>query len=110
MDKSHAGPLRKTYCLNLNLIVASLLLLSETRTTKSSCLNITESMAHIYEVGTRAWQPDPVEGWVASEMKEKIVDGDKVQLVFELENGEVRATPFCLAIPGCYGICRPKLT
>lgn len=46
-------------------------------------------MAHIYEVGTRAWQPDPNEGWVASEVKEKLVDGDKVQLVFELENGEV---------------------
>jgi myosin-5 len=46
-------------------------------------------MAHIYEVGTRAWQPDPTEGWVASEVKEKLVDGEKVQLVFELENGEV---------------------
>lgn len=46
-------------------------------------------MAHIYEVGTRAWQPDPTEGWVASEIKEKLVDGEKVQLVFELENGEV---------------------
>lgn len=46
-------------------------------------------MAHIYEVGTRAWQPDPTEGWVASELKEKLVDGEKVQLVFELENGEV---------------------
>lgn len=47
-------------------------------------------MAHNYEVGTRAWQPDPTEGWVASEVKEKLVDGDKVQLVFVLENGEVR--------------------
>lgn len=47
-------------------------------------------MAHNYEVGTRAWQPDPTEGWVASEVKEKLVDGDKVQLVFILENGEVR--------------------
>lgn len=47
-------------------------------------------MAHYYEVGTRAWQPEPTEGWVASELKEKIVDGEKVQLVFELENGEVR--------------------
>lgn len=46
-------------------------------------------MAHIYEVGTRAWQPDPTEGWVASEVKEKLVDGEKVQLLFELENGEV---------------------
>jgi myosin V len=48
-------------------------------------------MAHIYEVGTRAWQPDPTDGWVASEVKEKLVDGEKVQLVFELENGEVRS-------------------
>lgn len=47
-------------------------------------------MAHNYEVGTRAWQPDPTEGWVASEVKEKLVDGDKVQLVFLIENGEVR--------------------
>ncbi|KAJ5179629.1 hypothetical protein N7492_002839 [Penicillium capsulatum] len=47
-------------------------------------------MAHIYEVGTRAWQPDPTEGWVASELKEKLVDGEKVQLVFELENGETK--------------------
>jgi len=46
-------------------------------------------MVHLYEVGTRAWQPDPTEGWVASELKEKNVDGDKVSLVFELENGEV---------------------
>ncbi|KAJ5641570.1 hypothetical protein N7490_005570 [Penicillium lividum] len=47
-------------------------------------------MAHTYEVGTRAWQPDPTEGWVASEVKEKLVDGEKVQLVFELENGETK--------------------
>ena len=47
-------------------------------------------MAHNYEVGTRAWQPDPTEGWVASEVKEKLVDGDKVKLVFLLENEEVR--------------------
>lgn len=47
-------------------------------------------MANNYEVGTAAWQPDPTEGWVASEVKEKNVDGDKVTLVFMLENGEVR--------------------
>jgi myosin-5 len=47
-------------------------------------------MAHNYEVGTRAWQPEPTEGWVASEVKEKLVDGDKVRLVFLTENGEVR--------------------
>ena len=51
-------------------------------------------MAHNYEVGTRAWQPDPTEGWVASEVKEKLVDGDKVKLVFLLENEEV-----CLSKP-----------
>ncbi|GAQ09035.1 myosin-2 [Aspergillus lentulus] len=50
----------------------------------------TTSMAHNYEVGTRAWQPDPTEGWIASEVKEKVVDGDKVQLVFLLENGETK--------------------
>lgn len=48
-------------------------------------------MAHIYEVGTRAWQPDSTEGWLASEVKEKLEDGEKVQLIFELENGEVGA-------------------
>lgn len=46
-------------------------------------------MAHNFEVGTRAWQPNPTEGWVASEVTDKLVDGDKVQLVFLLENGEV---------------------
>ena len=47
-------------------------------------------MAQNYNVGTRAWQPDPTEGWVASEVVEKRVDGDKVTLVFQLENGEVK--------------------
>ena len=47
-------------------------------------------MAHNYEVGTRAWQPDATEGWVASEVEEKQVAGDKVKLVFQLANGEVR--------------------
>jgi myosin-5 len=46
-------------------------------------------MSHTYEVGTQAWQPDPTEGWVASEVEQKIVDGDNVKLVFLLENGEV---------------------
>ena len=52
-------------------------------------------MAHIFDVGTRAWQPDVAEGWVASEVTDKQVDGDKVTLVFTLENGEVcaRVTP-----------------
>jgi hypothetical protein len=47
-------------------------------------------MANIFEVGTGAWQPDPTEGWVPSEVKEKLVNGDKVTLTFILENGEVR--------------------
>jgi myosin-5 len=46
-------------------------------------------MAHIFDVGTRAWQPDVTEGWVASEVTDKQVSGDKVILVFQLENGEV---------------------
>jgi myosin-5 len=49
-------------------------------------------MANSYEVGTGAWQPDPTEGWISSEVKEKLVDGDKVTLVFLLENGEVRSS------------------
>lgn len=47
-------------------------------------------MAHIFDVGTRAWQPDAAEGWVASEVTDKQVAGDQVTLVFTLENGEVR--------------------
>ena len=46
-------------------------------------------MVHGYDVGTRAWQPDPSEGWVASEVQSKKIDGEKVTLVFELDNGEV---------------------
>lgn len=48
-------------------------------------------MAHSYDVGTRAWQSDPTEGWVASEVQERLVDGDKIKLIFALENGEVCA-------------------
>lgn len=47
-------------------------------------------MSETYDVGTRAWQPDPTEGWVASEVINKTIDGDKVALVFQLENGETR--------------------
>lgn len=47
-------------------------------------------MAHNYDVGTKAWQPDATEGWVASEVISKTGDGDKIVLVFELANGEVR--------------------
>jgi myosin V len=46
-------------------------------------------MAHNYDVGTRAWQPDAVEGWVASEVVSKTKNDDKVTLVFQLVNGEV---------------------
>lgn len=60
-------------------------------------------MVHTYEVGTRAWQPDPTEGWVASEVTEKVVDGEKVKLVFTLENGEVsRGTELCLRKKSSY--------
>jgi hypothetical protein len=46
-------------------------------------------MSESYEVGTRAWQPDPDEGWVPSEVEQKLVDGNKIRLVFRLENGKV---------------------
>ncbi|QIW98515.1 hypothetical protein AMS68_004033 [Peltaster fructicola] len=47
-------------------------------------------MSHSYDVGTKAWQTDQTEGWVASEVTEKTVNGDDVKLVFTLENGETR--------------------
>ena len=50
-------------------------------------------MAHSYDVGTRAWQPDPSEGWIASEVQSKTIKGDKVKLVFQLANGEVSIPP-----------------
>lgn len=46
-------------------------------------------MASTYDVGTKAWQPDAAEGWVASELVSKIEDGSRVKLEFKLENGEV---------------------
>ncbi|KUI58869.1 Myosin-2 [Cytospora mali] len=45
-------------------------------------------MSSNFDVGTRAWQPDATEGWVASEVVKKEIDGDKVVLTFKLENGE----------------------
>ncbi|EME43214.1 hypothetical protein DOTSEDRAFT_72564 [Dothistroma septosporum NZE10] len=45
-------------------------------------------MSHTYDVGTKAWHTDATEGWVASEVTQKQVDGDKVKLVFTLESGE----------------------
>ncbi len=53
-------------------------------------------MAQNYDIGTKAWQPDAVEGWVASEVVSKTVDGDKYTIVFELANGEVRSEPNCV--------------
>lgn len=50
-------------------------------------------MAHNYDVGTRAWQPDPTDGWVASEVESKKVEGQQVKLVFQLANGEVYNPP-----------------
>ncbi|KAM3071988.1 Myosin type-2 heavy chain 1 [Clarireedia jacksonii] len=47
-------------------------------------------MAHTYEVGTKAWQPDATEGWVASELVSKTQNGDKYILVFDLANGETK--------------------
>ncbi|KAF2868406.1 P-loop containing nucleoside triphosphate hydrolase protein [Massariosphaeria phaeospora] len=47
-------------------------------------------MAHIFDIGTRAWQPDAAEGWVASEVTDKQINGDKVKLVFKVENGETK--------------------
>ncbi|KAL9123311.1 MAG: hypothetical protein Q9187_000150, partial [Circinaria calcarea] len=55
-------------------------------------------MAHNYDVGTRAWQPDATEGWVASEVVQKKIEGDKVKLVFHLENGETRVVQTTLAL------------
>ncbi|KAI1007044.1 Myosin-2 [Podosphaera aphanis] len=47
-------------------------------------------MADIYEIGTKAWQSDAKEGWVASELTSRRVDGNKVFLNFTLENGETK--------------------
>ncbi|CAK7240475.1 MAG: Myosin type-2 heavy chain 1 [Sporothrix thermara] len=47
-------------------------------------------MSETYDIGTRAWQPDVTEGWVASEVVKKEVQGSKVILEFKLENGELK--------------------
>ncbi|KKY29241.1 hypothetical protein UCRPC4_g00031 [Phaeomoniella chlamydospora] len=54
-------------------------------------------MSHNYDIGTRAWQPDPTEGWVASEVEQKKVNGDKVTLVFALANGEAKTVQTTVA-------------
>ncbi|RYO79871.1 hypothetical protein DL766_000943 [Monosporascus sp. MC13-8B] len=53
-------------------------------------------MSHSYDVGTRAWQPDATEGWVASEVVKKTVNGDKVTLEFKLENDEIKTIEVAL--------------
>ncbi|KAK6832986.1 myosin head (motor domain) domain-containing protein [Apiospora arundinis] len=53
-------------------------------------------MSSNYDVGTRAWQPDATEGWVASEVVNKVVDGSKVTLVFKLENEEEKTIELSL--------------
>jgi myosin V len=66
-------------------------------------------MSSSYDVGTRAWQPDATEGWVASEVVKKSVDGNKVILEFKLENEEVRFTqssPSILYAPGSLSISK----
>ncbi|KAI9818569.1 MAG: Myosin type-2 heavy chain 1 [Pycnora praestabilis] len=54
-------------------------------------------MAHSYDIGTRAWQPDPTEGWIASEVEHKMVEGNKVKLVFQLANGESKTVETTVA-------------
>ena len=58
-------------------------------------------MAHSYEIGTRAWQPDVTEGWVASELTSKTANGDKILLVFTLDNGEVSPWKLCSSLADC---------
>ncbi|KAK7910959.1 hypothetical protein PG985_013440 [Apiospora marii] len=54
-------------------------------------------MSSNFDVGTRAWQPDATEGWVASEVVSKQVNGDKVTLVFKLENEEEKTVELSVA-------------
>ncbi len=46
-------------------------------------------MAHNYDVGTKAWQQDPQEGWISSEVVDKKVQTGRVTLRFMLATGEV---------------------
>ncbi|KAH8664322.1 P-loop containing nucleoside triphosphate hydrolase protein [Xylariales sp. PMI_506] len=45
-------------------------------------------MSASYDVGTRAWQPDATEGWVASEVVKKTIDGSKVILEFKFDSND----------------------
>jgi myosin-5 len=60
-------------------------------------------MAHNYDVGTKAWQPDATEGWVASEVTSRTVDGDKIKLVFTLANGEASLPELLQLTLSCFG-------
>jgi len=61
-------------------------------------------MSDSYEVGTRAWQPDATEGWVPSEVEQKIVEGEKVRLLFRLDSGEVSVIVNVSRFPSYRGI------
>lgn len=50
-------------------------------------------MSHEYAVGSRCWQPDAADGWVASTVKHKTVDGDRVTLVFAYDERDDVPTP-----------------
>lgn len=61
-------------------------------------------MSQSYDVGTRAWQPDATEGWVASEVVKKSIDGNKVILEFKLENEEASlARSISRRVKGAFG-------
>ncbi|PHH51707.1 Myosin-2 [Ceratocystis fimbriata CBS 114723] len=47
-------------------------------------------MVQTFEIGTRAWQPDATDGWVASELIAKTEEGANVKLTFKLESGETK--------------------
>ncbi|KAI9790384.1 MAG: Myosin type-2 heavy chain 1 [Peltula sp. TS41687] len=55
-------------------------------------------MAHHYDVGTGAWQPDATEGWISSVVEEKVVDGDRAKLVFRLSNDETKTIETTLSV------------
>jgi hypothetical protein len=71
-------------------------------------------MTHIFEIGTRAWQPDVTEGWVASTVTDKQIQGDKVKLIFDVENGEVCPYDSTISTWGeamaNHALCRLKLS
>lgn len=56
------------------------------------------NMAHTYNLETGAWIQDVKDGWIASKVFDKSIDGDKVKLVFEITSGE-REGEVCAIIP-----------